>query len=93
MAAPEGLPKTWKATSVRYDGSEFDTWHLGFRAPDGQYVAIEQSTQKSAVFIDTASQGAEETKVTQRIGDQTWQRYTGVATTPSCSRARAPRRW
>ncbi|WP_369261730.1 DUF4245 domain-containing protein [Streptomyces sp. R35] len=77
VAAPEGLPKTWKATSVRYDGSEFDTWHLGFHAPDGQYVAIEQSTQKSAVFIDTASQGAEETKVTQRIGDQTWQRYTG----------------
>ncbi|MFC7264902.1 DUF4245 domain-containing protein [Streptomyces lutosisoli] len=77
VAAPEGLPETWKATSVRYDGSEFDTWHLGFHAPDGQYVAIEQSTQKSAVFIDTASQGAEETKVTQRIGDQTWQRYTG----------------
>lgn len=77
VAAPEGLPGTWKATSVRYDGSEFDTWHLGFHAPDGQYVAIEQSTQKPAVFIDTASQGAEATKVTQRIGDRTWQRYTG----------------
>jgi hypothetical protein len=77
VAAPEGLPKTWKATSVRYDGAEFDAWHLGFHDPDGQYVAIEQSTQRAAVFIDSASQGAEETKVTQRIGDQTWQRYKG----------------
>jgi len=77
VAAPEGLPATWKATSVRYDGSEFDAWHLGFHDPDGQYVAIEQSTQKPVVFIETASQGAEETKVTQRIGDQTWRRYKG----------------
>ncbi|MGQ4380225.1 DUF4245 domain-containing protein, partial [Streptomyces sp. SAS_267] len=44
VAAPEGLPSAWKATSVRYDGSEFDAWHLGFQAPDGQYVAVEQST-------------------------------------------------
>ncbi|WP_405906829.1 DUF4245 domain-containing protein [Streptomyces sp. NBC_00828] len=78
VAAPEGLPTEWKATSVRYDGSEFDAWHLGFHDPDGQYVAVEQSTEKPAAFIDTASQGAEETKTTQRIGDQTWQRYEGA---------------
>ena len=77
VAAPEGLPSAWKATSVRYDGSEFDAWHLGFQAPDGQYVAVEQSTQPAAVFIDSASQGAKETKATQRIGDVTWQRYEG----------------
>jgi hypothetical protein len=77
VAAPEGLPSAWKATSVRYDGSEFDAWHLGFQAPDGQYVAVEQSTQRPAVFIDTASQGARQTKATQRIGDRTWRRYEG----------------
>lgn len=77
VAAPEGLPSAWKATSVRYDGSEFDAWHLGFQAPDGQYVAVEQSTQRPVVFIDTASQGARQTKGTQRIGDRTWQRYEG----------------
>ncbi|MEU9285291.1 DUF4245 domain-containing protein [Streptomyces sp. NPDC048275] len=77
VAAPQGLPTTWKATSVRYDGSEFDAWHLGFRAPDGQYVAVEQSTQKPTAFIDSASQGADETKATQQIGDRTWQRYEG----------------
>src|SRR5689334_1271 len=77
VAAPEGLSTAWKPTSVRYDGSEFDVWHLGFQTPDGQYVAVEQSTQRPAVFIDSASQGARRTEGTQRIGDRTWQRYEG----------------
>jgi hypothetical protein len=77
VAAPEGLPKTWKATSVRYDGAAFDAWHLGFSAPGGQYVQLEQSTQKPSDFIGTASQGAAATKSTQNIGGHTWTRYTG----------------
>lgn len=77
VAAPEGLPHTWKATSVSFQGDQFDAWHLGFQDPDGQYVAIEQSVEKASTFIDGASQGAHETKVTQIIGGQTWQRYTG----------------
>ena len=77
VAAPEGLPGTWKATSVRFRRDDHDAWHLGFRAPDGQYVAIEQSTQKRSVFIDDASQGASATKVTEKIGGRTWVRYTG----------------
>ncbi len=77
VAAPEGLPDAWKATSVRFEGDHFDAWHLGFQDPKGQYVAIEQSTQKASAFIDDASQGAHETAVTQSIGGHTWQRYTG----------------
>ncbi|WP_093779977.1 DUF4245 domain-containing protein [Streptomyces sp. yr375] len=77
VAAPEGLPDTWKATSVRFQGADFDAWHLGFRAPDGEYVTIEQSTQKRAQFIDEASQGSTATKVTEQIGGRTWTRYTG----------------
>jgi hypothetical protein len=77
VAAPEGLPHTWKATSVSFQGETFDAWHLGFSTPDGQYVQIEQSTQKPSEFIDTASQGGNETKVTQDIDGRTWTRYTG----------------
>ncbi|MET9504578.1 DUF4245 domain-containing protein [Streptomyces sp. NPDC006622] len=77
VAAPEGLSSGWKATSVRFDGAAFDAWHLGFHAPDGEYVAVEQSTQKRARFIDEASQGARETKVTEEIGGRTWTHYTG----------------
>ena len=77
VAAPEGLADSWKATSVRFRGGEFDSWHLGFQAPDGEYVAVEQSTQKRTEFIDEASQGARATKVTEEIGGRTWTRYTG----------------
>ncbi|MGW2234518.1 DUF4245 domain-containing protein [Streptomyces sp. NPDC001759] len=77
VAAPEGLPRTWKATSVRFDGAKFDAWHLGFHAPDGQYVQIEQSTQKPSEFIDQATQGGRATKATQSIDGRTWTRYTG----------------
>ncbi|WP_093697422.1 DUF4245 domain-containing protein [Streptomyces sp. 2231.1] len=77
VAAPEGLPSTWKATSVRFQGEKDDRWHLGFQTPDGQYVQVEQSAQKPSRFIDAASQGASATKRTDRIGDRTWIRYTG----------------
>ena len=77
VAAPEGLPETWKATSVRFDGADFDSWHLGFHAPDGEYVTVEQSTQKRSEFIDEASQGSTATKATEEIGGRTWTRYTG----------------
>ncbi len=77
MAAPEGLPAGWKATSVRFQGDESDAWHLGFQAPGGQYVQIEQSTQKPSEFVDDASQGGEATKQTEEIAGRTWTRYTG----------------
>ncbi|MCX5050773.1 MULTISPECIES: DUF4245 domain-containing protein [unclassified Streptomyces] len=77
VAAPEGLSKDWKATSVRFQGDNFDAWHLGFHTPDAQYVQIEQSTQRPSEFIDDASQGASATKATQRIDGRTWTRYTG----------------
>ncbi|MEV5960051.1 DUF4245 domain-containing protein [Streptomyces sp. NPDC051987] len=77
VAAPQGLPSAWKATSVRFQGEEGDRWHLGYQTPDGQYVQVEQSTQKRADFIDDASQGASATKTTEKIGDRTWTHYTG----------------
>ncbi|MFJ5775979.1 DUF4245 domain-containing protein [Streptomyces sp. NPDC093094] len=77
VAAPEGLPNTWKATSVRFRGDQNDAWHLGFHDPDGEYVAVEQSTESPAVFIDKASQGARESGTTDEIGGRTWVRWTG----------------
>ncbi|CAL9434663.1 DUF4245 domain-containing protein [Streptomyces sp. enrichment culture] len=77
VAAPVGLPDTWKATSVRFRGDEGDAWHLGYRAPDGEYVAVEQSTQKRTLFIENKTQKAERTDVTQEINGETWARYEG----------------
>ncbi|MDN0195504.1 DUF4245 domain-containing protein [Streptomyces sp. S.PNR 29] len=77
VAAPEGLPSAWKATSVRFQGEESDAWHLGYHSPDGEYVAVEQSTQKPSTFIEEASQGARRTEVTEEIDGRTWRRYEG----------------
>ncbi|GGX40016.1 hypothetical protein GCM10010515_03280 [Streptomyces fructofermentans] len=77
VAAPEGLPTEWKATSVRFRGDDFDAWHLGYHDPDGEYVAVEQSTQRPVTFIEDVSQGAEDAGTTQRIEGRTWQRYEG----------------
>ncbi|WNM29926.1 DUF4245 domain-containing protein [Streptomyces sp. Li-HN-5-11] len=77
VAAPEGLPDSWKATSVRFQGDQNDRWHLGFQDPDGQYVAVEQSTQTRQDFIDDASQGAHATRTTEKIDGRVWTRYTG----------------
>ncbi|MFM9372058.1 DUF4245 domain-containing protein [Streptomyces sp. Da 82-17] len=77
VLAPEGLGKDWKATSVRFNGAERDHWHLGFHAPDGQYVAVEQSTEKTPVFVDQVTRGAEETSRTEKISGTTWTRWKG----------------
>ncbi|MEX3103406.1 DUF4245 domain-containing protein [Streptomyces sp. V2] len=78
VTAPVGLPDTWKATSVRFNGADSDAWHLGFRAPDGQYVQVEQSASaKRDQFVDDASQGSTATDVTDEIGGAKWTRWTG----------------
>jgi len=77
VAAPEGLSDSWKATSVRFRGDQSDAWHLGFQAPGGEYVQIEQSAQKPSTFIDEASQGGTATKTTQQIDGRKWTRYSG----------------
>lgn len=77
VAAPEGLSEAWKPTSVRYQGAESEAWHLGYHAPDGEYVAVEQSTGKRAAFIEDKTQGAAKTETTQRIDGKTWTRYEG----------------
>ncbi|EGX56314.1 secreted protein [Streptomyces zinciresistens K42] len=77
VVAPQGLPESWKPTSVRFKGDQFDAWHLGFHTSDGQYVQVQQSADKPARFIEESSQGAKETKVTEKIGDRTWTRYAG----------------
>ncbi|MGW5864511.1 DUF4245 domain-containing protein [Streptomyces sp. NPDC055239] len=77
VAAPEGLAKAWTPTSVRFDGSKGDSWHLGFLDPSGEYVVVKQSTEKPVKFIEEATQRAVRTKTTEEIGGETWRRYKG----------------
>lgn len=77
VAAPEGLPEKWKPTSVRYQRAEDESWHLGYHAPDGEYVAVEQSSGRRSAFIEDKTQGAVKTEATQQIDGRTWTRYEG----------------
>jgi hypothetical protein len=78
VLAPQGLPDSWKPTSVRYSAAKSHTWHLGFHIPGNDYIQVQQSTtDPAAKFLDDATQGAEETDVTERIGGRTWTRWTG----------------
>lgn len=77
VAAPEGLTDSWKATSVRYQGDDFDTWHLGFHDPEG-------STWRSSSPLSGApSSSTRRPRARGRPGrprrscGRTWTRYEG----------------
>nr|WP_324604304.1 DUF4245 domain-containing protein [Streptomyces sp. NRRL F-5126] len=77
VAAPVGLPKAWKPTSVTYQQDKGAAWHIGFLDPQGQYVAIEQSTAPAKGYVTSVSQNATNTGRTQRVGGEEWQRWKG----------------
>lgn len=80
VAAPQGLPESWRATSVTYerDGRRGAAWHLGFVTPDTEYAAIEQSdTARVGKYIDDVTQGSSKTDETSRIDGEEWTHYEG----------------
>ncbi|MFI5616500.1 DUF4245 domain-containing protein [Streptomyces sp. NPDC051567] len=77
VAAPVGLAKEWRATSVKYERKDTDAWHLGFLDPQQQYVAVEQSGDTSAKYLGKVTLGAAPTGQTQQAGETTWERWDG----------------
>ncbi|MEU9762777.1 DUF4245 domain-containing protein [Streptomyces sp. NPDC047985] len=77
VAAPDGLAKNWKPTSVSYDRQNGDSWHLGFLDPDGKYVAVEQSTSPAKKYVTEVSQDARDTGRTRQVAGEEWQHWKG----------------
>lgn len=77
VQAPVGLPGKWKPTSVSYDGQAGNAWHLGFLDPEGEYVAVEQSSGQSDRFVADVTEDAARTSRTQQVDGETWQRWKG----------------
>ncbi|WP_443045526.1 DUF4245 domain-containing protein [Streptomyces sp. NBC_00259] len=77
VAAPTGLSAEWKPTSVTYKRQDAHAWHIGFLDPDGQYIAVEQSTAPPGKYVPQVTQRATPTEQTQRVGEETWQRWEG----------------
>nr|WP_093847983.1 DUF4245 domain-containing protein [Streptomyces pini] len=80
VAAPAGLPDTWRATSVGYKRQSDlgAVWHLGFMDPDDQYAAVEQSDGEPEKFIRSVTHGAKPADRTQAVGGEEWERYEGA---------------
>ncbi|MGS2590144.1 DUF4245 domain-containing protein [Streptomyces hebeiensis] len=77
VLAPAGLPEGWKATSVSYKTESDDAWHLGYLDPDGEYVAVEQSTAPPRKYVPEVSRKAADSGRTQQVADEEWQRWEG----------------
>ncbi|GFM99114.1 hypothetical protein Sfulv_39250 [Streptomyces fulvorobeus] len=77
VAAPDGLPKGWKPTSVSYERQADDSWHLGFLDPDGKYVAVEQSTAPVQKYVTQVSQRATDTGRTHEVAGEAWAHWKG----------------
>ncbi|MFG2223777.1 DUF4245 domain-containing protein [Streptomyces sp. NPDC050161] len=80
VAAPEGLSKGWRATSVSYKATEDGkggAWHLGLLDPEQDYAAVEQSDAPAEKFIKDVTLGATKVKGKQAVGSKKWDRYKG----------------
>ncbi|MFD8969176.1 DUF4245 domain-containing protein [Streptomyces sp. NPDC059568] len=77
VLAPTGLTGQWKPTSVSYRTEDGDAWHLGYLAPDGEYVAVEQSTAPARNYVPEVSQEATDTGRTAQVAGEAWQRWEG----------------
>ncbi|MCJ1677901.1 DUF4245 domain-containing protein [Streptomyces sp. APSN-46.1] len=77
LAAPVGLPKEWRATSVTYERTKANSWHLGFLDPQKQYVAVEQSSDATPGYLGKVTQQAKATGRTQQVAGVEWERWEG----------------
>lgn len=79
IAAPEGLPKGWRATSVTYDAHspKGAAWHLGFLTGKNQYAAVEQSDARPRSYVEQVTQGAHTTGHSRTIDGDRWAQWHG----------------
>jgi hypothetical protein len=74
-AAPDPMPRGWRATSVRYVPGNRPTWHLGMLTDLKKYVGIEESRQTPAQMAHKFV-GANATKGrAATIRSRTWQTW------------------
>lgn len=76
IVAPSGLPDGWSPTSVRYVPvtSGFVTWHVGYRTPEGTFVAVEQTKDPDRAWISAQTNRAPR-EGTVEAGGKTWEKF------------------
>ena len=80
VLSPAGLDAAWRPTSENYRvaGSTAADWHIGYLAPSGGFVELEQTTEAIGGFLNDQHSNATQTGTVQ-LGGTAWQHYTGTA--------------
>lgn len=70
------LPEGWTTTSARYvrGTDKLMTWHAGYQAPSGNYVAVEQTKDATREWVDAQVNRARRTGELE-AGGVTWTKY------------------
>ena len=75
LLAPPELPEGWIATSVRFDDTGDQAWHLGVLTDEQRYIGLEQAERTvGAMVADFVDENAVEGGQVQVAGD-TWVRW------------------
>jgi len=83
VLAPEGLPRTWRATQVTWvqtgqphlnEPSARNLWQLGYLDPNDIFISVNQGDARPENFVaETTREGVVDG--TSTVGDQSWIRY------------------
>lgn len=76
IVTPQGLPASWAPTSVRYVPvtGGLETWHVGYRTPSGEFVAVEQTRGATREWIAAQTNRAPRTG-TVEVAGKTWEKF------------------
>jgi hypothetical protein len=84
VLAPEGLPRTWRATQVTWvaegqphlndQASVRNLWQLGYLDPHDVFISVNQGDRRPDQFVDeTTRDGSVDGK--SLVADESWVRY------------------
>jgi hypothetical protein len=80
VLAPQGLPASWRATSVSSTGGSGRpiVFHLGFVTPAGDYAAVEESDGPAAAYLVTLEGKAPQSLAPVAVGAAQWRQLRGA---------------
>jgi len=76
VLAPAALPEGWKATSLRFEDTRPQSWHLGVLTDEGHYVGIEQARDSESTMVDEFVDDDAEKGEQVEVAGKTWDTYT-----------------
>ena len=91
VLAPRELPEGWRATSVRFDDGDEQSWHLGLLTAEQRYIGVEQAERSVAAmvrdFVDAEAREGGEVEV----DGETWTAWSDPERDPRADPSTEPK--